>query len=763
MSKFGKGSTLSLRWRVIFSIILLLVIIVGTFSFLTVSSIHKLIEEVMWESYSAYARSFAAFSAKSFAERDIEELQRHLDIAFAELNMLFVVAKDLDGEIVTHSGSLMDHHPFEIHEEIFEDKFIKVQEIGREPGGLFHSSGHTFLITARVIFQKKEVGIIQLAVNTASANQRLATISLWGFRMAGAIVGLGMIILIFVDRKLRKNITGLIQITRSMATGDLSQRVEIKTGDELEHLGESFNMMAEAIKVREEEILTTRKKYENLFEESVIPTFVLGEGGQILDVNKAGETLVGYSKAELLDLSIEKLARKPDGLQEVLTQVILEGKHIRNHQHEIVNKEGRTIVVETNAGPIFDENGHLISVISTFKDITEQKRLERQVQEYTKGLEHLVEQRTREVEDEKNKLQLILDNVPSAFLLLNRDLQVESVSSQFETVLNKKRNEVLGKTCALSDLLYKSETSCPSRKAMQTGELQLAEASMTMPSGEERIFEHMAIPIRRNGQTAKILEVVTDISARKRFEEQLIRTEKLSATGEMAAIIAHEIRNSLSSVNLILQCLTDSVGQNDVDGESLHVAIASVNRMESIVRQLLEFAKPKDITFELGNINDLVEQSLSFCRYQVQRKGIEVQKRLASELPQFKMDVEMIREVLINLLLNATDAVNETGEISIETSVMTLENPVKDQYDQKFITLKKGQRVIQVQVADSGSGISSEDLRRIFDPFFTTKTKGTGLGLTMAKRAVGQHGGILKVESEIGKGSAFTIFLPLKD
>ncbi|MFQ5707849.1 MAG: ATP-binding protein [bacterium] len=630
MQAFFKHSTLSLRLRVIFSIILLLVIIGGTFSFLTVRSIHELIEEVMWENYASYARSFAAFSAKSFAEGELAELQRHLSVAYAQQDMIFVVAKDDSGNIVAQTGNLKAYQPFEIHKNIFEDQSLRVQEIGTKPKGLFHSSGHTFLITTQVVFENRNIGLMQLAVNTASANQRLAHISLWGFKMAIAVVALGTVILVFVDRRLRRNIIDLIQITRRMATGDLSQRVEIKTGDEIEHLGESFNMMAEAIK---------------------------------------------------------------------------------RHEHQ---------------------------------------------------LEQLVEQRTRELQGEKNKLQLILDNVPSAFLMLNTKLQVESVSSQFETVLNKRKEDVIGKTCALSELLYKSDSQCPSRKALKTGKVQSAEAHILNPVGEDRFLEHMAIPIMRNDHTEKILEIVTDITARKRFEEQLIRTEKLSATGEMAAIIAHEMRNSLSSVNLILQCMTDSFDKNTEEAKSLDVAIESVNRMEAIVRQLLAFAKPSEIKFQSASINELVEQSLAFCRYQLQRKQIKLQKNLGRGLPLLDVDVEMMREALINLLLNATDAVQEKGMILVETVLRTLENTLKGNVEPKYVSLKKGQKVVDIRVTDNGRGIPSEDLGRIFDPFFTSKTHGTGLGLTMAKRAVGEHGGLLLVESKVSLGSTFSVLLPLK-
>ncbi|MFQ5637566.1 MAG: ATP-binding protein [bacterium] len=588
-----------------------------------------MLEDVLWGNYSSYTRSFAAFSAKSFAEEDSVELQRHSDVAFAQKEVLFVIAQDHDGNIVAKTGDLEPYYPLEIHHDIFEDALIRVQEIGVKPGGLFHASGHTFLITTRVIFENRDIGLIQLAINTASANQRLADISSWGFKMAFTVIALGTVILIFVDRRLKINIIRLIQITRSMAAGDLSQRVEIKTGDEIEHLGESFNMMAEAIKTHEEQ------------------------------------------------------------------------------------------------------------------------------------LERLVKLRTRELADEKNILQLILDNVPSAFIMLDNKLRVLTVSSQLEAVLHQKREDVRGKVCALCNLLYESQTQCPTHVALSSGEIQVKEARFTASSGEEKIIEHIAVPIKRNSTIENILEIITDVTDRKRFEEQLVRTEKLSATGEMAASIAHEMRNSLSSVNLILQCMTDSSEQNDEDAKSFEVAIASVERMETIVRQLLEFAKPGEIEFQPVNLNSLIEESLTFCKYQFQKKGIRLTQKFSDALPTLEVDVERMREVMINLLLNAADAVAEKGEISVESSLVELDKLFKDDFDRKPVILRKGQQVVRLSVTDNGAGISEKNLKRIFDPFFSSKIKGTGLGLTMAKRAVVEHGGILFAESIVAQGSSFIVLLPV--
>jgi len=188
MHKTAKRSTLSLRLRVIFLIIMLLVLIGGTFSFLTVRSIHVLIEEVMWENYSSYAKSFAAYSAKSFSEADIPELQRHLDIAFAQRDMIFVVAKNLDDEVVAHSGDFHDRQPFETLRDVYKDETMSVREIGVEPGGLFHSSGHTFLITCKSHLESPGTDIGQSLIRRRRIYGQLYEIDMFSFKRDTCVV-----------------------------------------------------------------------------------------------------------------------------------------------------------------------------------------------------------------------------------------------------------------------------------------------------------------------------------------------------------------------------------------------------------------------------------------------------------------------------------------------------------------------------------------------------------------------------------------------
>ncbi len=293
------------------------------------------------------------------------------------------------------------------------------------------------------------------------------------------------------------------------------------------------------------------------------------------------------------------------------------------------------------------------------------------------------------------------------------------------------------------------------------------------PDGEERYLEQIAVPLKKDGEVETVLEILTDVTERKRLQEQLIRSEKLATTGEIAAVIAHEMRNSLTSVRMIMQLLTETDDMNDSDRESLQVALDSLSRMERVVKDLLQVARPAQLQKRPENINDILHDGIEFAKHQITRKGIDLEVKLESDLPDIELDREQIKEAVVNLILNASQAIEESGHIRICSRLKTLKKTLRDLGEVRVaaeenvavgvqeVLLKKGRQVVEVEVSDSGCGIPEEHLGRIFDPFFTTKVNGTGLGLSFVKRVVNEHGGIVTVESQTGKGSCFRIYIPV--
>jgi signal transduction histidine kinase len=231
-------------------------------------------------------------------------------------------------------------------------------------------------------------------------------------------------------------------------------------------------------------------------------------------------------------------------------------------------------------------------------------------------------------------------------------------------------------------------------------------------------------------------------------QAQLIQAEKMSALGQLAGGLAHEINNPLSGILGLTQLVlenTDASSQNYTDLKEIEKAVF---RCKKIIVSLLSFARQEKTRMEPVSINEAIEETLTLCARQMELKRIKITRNLAPGLPMVNADFQQLMQVFLNLFTNARDAMAEGGEIIIATSLLTP---------------PAGTQMVMTSITDTGSGISREILNRIFDPFFTTKPvgKGTGLGLSVCLGMINKHNGTIKAQSEAGKGSTFTISLPV--
>ncbi len=406
---------------------------------------------------------------------------------------------------------------------------------------------------------------------------------------------------------------------------------------------------------------------------------------------------------------------------------------------------------------------------------------ENEIQMHRRQLELMVKERTRELSEEKNKLQAILDNIPSAFVVLDGDLCIRSASAAFESITGYRFEDVRGRNCCEVFIQGGFCEKCLAKRALETQQIETHVDRCLAKGREEKYFEHITIPLKEDGQIGSLIEIITDVTKRKRFEEHLIQTEKLMAAGEMASIIAHEFRNSLTSVKMILQLQTESQRLGLSDKKSLAVALNSIEHMEGIVTELLNFARPKSMELRPESLNKLLNDTLIFAHPQIKKRKITVTKVLDPTLPEVFVDPSGLKEAFINVLLNAAQAI-EAGDgaarrraIRVVTKRIRLRTTLRDYAPVEVqpaenvhsigseIILRRGTECALIEVTDTGSGIDRKHLRRIFDPFFTTKTDGTGLGLPLVKRTINAHGGVVAVKSKKGVGTTFRIYLPLFD
>ena len=414
---------------------------------------------------------------------------------------------------------------------------------------------------------------------------------------------------------------------------------------------------------------------------------------------------------------------------------------------------------------------------------------ENEIQQYKTHLEEMVSSRTEELFAEKSKLQAILDNVPSAFLLLDKDLRIQTASAAFNGITGYKIDDVKGETCSKIFGTNGFCTDCVCHEAISKNKIESCINCKVDEKQQEKYIEHVAIPMRNNGEVIAVLAVITDITKRKQLENVLVKTEKLAATGEIAAFVAHEFRNSLTSIKMILQLLAESIHITRSEKKSVTVALNSTGEMEETVTKLLNYAYPALMNFQSENIDKILNESLSFVQLRFRKSRITVRKEIESSIPSLLLDVSHLKEAIINVLLNAVQSIDEknnslesselanaANEIYISVKKIILKKTlhdykleaaagytnIEDEDRSRYeINLTKGTECIRLQITDTGSGIESDNIARIFDPFFTTKTNGTGLGLPMVKRTVNAHRGIVIVESKKGIGTTFSIFIPL--
>jgi len=275
----------------------------------------------------------------------------------------------------------------------------------------------------------------------------------------------------------------------------------------------------------------------------------------------------------------------------------------------------------------------------------------------------------------------------------------------------------------------------------------------------------------------------------KQAQEELIRTEKLASIGRFAAGVAHEVGNPLGSILGYTSILSREDVTREETQDYLKRIEKEIERINHIVRELLNFARPSRIDIQKIQVNKVIEETLSLLSYQKSFKNIETQLILQPDLPPIRGNESQLSQVLINMIMNAVDAMPDGGTLCIETGRQVVgggmeddmeslfsprrrDDPLETNYSHLrtpnpfsivFSKFAKGDQLVKLRIGDTGLGIKKENLEKIFDPFFTTKDpdKGTGLGLSVSLRIIESFGGEVKVKSEEGKGTSFEIYFPV--
>jgi nitrogen-specific signal transduction histidine kinase len=359
-----------------------------------------------------------------------------------------------------------------------------------------------------------------------------------------------------------------------------------------------------------------------------------------------------------------------------------------------------------------------------------------------------------EVQNAKIYNETLLQNLTTGVIAAGVDERV--------TVFNNEAGQII--EAASSEVLDQSieRLPAPLRDALRetlgtkAGQDNL---EFVLASGVEGVAVRASTSIfhGQDGRVLGALMVLTDITALKRLELQIRRSDRLASLGTLSAGMAHEIKNPLVSIKTFAQLLPERYHDSDFRETFSNLIGGEIDRIDSLVNQLLRFARPAKPQLQPMHVHLILEKSLLLVGHRLYQKDIKLTRSWEANVDTIRADPDQLEQVFLNFFINAMDAMKNGGELNISTQIRT---------DEEWIsplprTNSETREFLRITIRDSGEGIRGEDLAHVFDPFFTTKDYGTGLGLSVVHGIVQEHGGQIEVESELRKGTAFHILLPL--
>lgn len=385
--------------------------------------------------------------------------------------------------------------------------------------------------------------------------------------------------------------------------------------------------------------------------------------------------------------------------------------------------------------------GRRILIVRVFKIHTSPRK--EYLIAFTDKTEEISEQRL--IQRSKDRLLEIFDGIHDPVAVIDRDLRVVRINrSMLKTLGAASYQACLGRGCA--DLFHKAtagcDANCPVAKTFSAGE---ARQDYWMMGGvPNRLFDALTYPLRDpSGAVYAVVLFCRDISRTLEVEAELYESERARVLGSLAAGIAHEIRNPLAIISSTAQYCKSELPPGMVLQEEMDTIMRSSDHANSVINALMDYARPREVQFEVVQIDDILDQGLSLVKNRCKKGKVEIKKTIEHRLPKLKIDRQRFLQAYINILLNSLDAMPDGGTL--------------------YINAHRSMRakVIELEIRDTGKGVPKELVGRVFQPFFSTRKEGVGLGLPLAEEIIRAHGGKLTFSGAEGKGAVVRIEIPI--
>jgi two-component system, cell cycle sensor histidine kinase and response regulator CckA len=555
--------------------------------------------------------------------------------------------------------------------------------------------------------------------------------------LAASFVIFGIVIY-FLIKNFIQPVKEIVNGTEIIGKGDLTYRIQILPEDELSLLANSFNIMAEELQKT-----TVSKAYaDNVMNTMIDALIVIDPDMKIKTVNKGTIELLGYSEKELINSNIEMIFGfgYVDSLEGVRMIRLIEKGEARNYETLLQTRDGRRISVLVNSSVMKDNDENVECFVCTIRDIANRK---------------LAEDALRIAEEKYRK---IFEGAMEGLFQAKISGRLISANPAFAHLLGyDSQEELVNNVTDIWEQLYPDPAGRHifSRNIFEKGEVRNQETQIRRRDGSLTWLSVTAQIVRdKRGKPLYCEGVLEDISNRKKLEAELRQAQKMEAVGTLAGGIAHDFNNLLTSIQGCASLMLLNKDTSHPEYDKLRSIEQQVQSGAVLTKQLLGFARSGRYEIKPVEINEIMERtSVMFNRT---RKEIIIEKKFQKDLWVVEADHGQIEQILVNLYVNAWQAMPGGGKLYLETENVTL-----DKHYVTSFSITPG-NYVKITVTDAGIGMDETTRQRIFEPFFTTKEmgRGTGLGLATVYGIVKGHGGIINVYSEKGYGTTFNIYLP---
>ncbi|MCJ7686977.1 MAG: PAS domain S-box protein [Desulfobacteraceae bacterium] len=581
---------------------------------------------------------------------------------------------------------------------------------------------------------KRLLGALDVVVSLEDTDQEIVTyekkkILFAVFLFLGASTFIGLFLLRFVNRPINK----LIEGTRHIGRGEYDYRVGIDRDDEIGHLAVAINRMGGKIGEKQEELNKQKREYQDLFELAPCYVTVQDRDYRLLRYNREFKEQFNPEPGDYCYRAYKSRSERCE-----ICPVFNTFQDGKSHysEEEGIDKDGIRSFWMVRTAPIRDAQGNITAAMEMCLDVTQMKFLE------------------DEARKSEEKYRMIFNTIPNPVFVLDKgSLEIMDCNDNVTAVYGFSKDTILN--TSFLNLFEEDEREVYENK--MTGVNVLNQVRQIRKDGH---IIYVNIRISSTGYRGQEVLLVTtsDITERLMAEQQLIQGGKMATLGEMATGVAHELNQPLSVIKTASSFMAKKVRkgepiEDDILGTLTEEIDSQVDRASKIITHMREFGRKSDVRNEEVQVNDVIKRSLEIFIQQLKLREIEVVLGLQEDLPAIMADSNRLEQVLINLLINARDAVEERWK---DTDCSSAAKKI-------FLrTRLEGCKVI-IEVEDTGTGIPESILDKIFEPFFTTKRvgMGTGLGLSISYGIIQAYHGIIRVETKEKEGTTFVIQFPV--